>query len=365
MNTAIARNIDGSISKELKPSHKSNEHIGERLAQVRMAKKLDVKSVANKLHLSVTTIQALEQDQLDKIGSVFVRGYVKNYARLLGLGEDELPSLPKNQELPTLIRPITTPYESQHEIRSNHIIVQAITWTIALGISALFGLWWQGQIEWEENPIELPLQTLNTNPEIMPPTANKSIASTPNATTMIPQPLAIPIKPPITAELPSPLTTPQTLPVSITTPATIPVAPMTTPPSAEPGPSAPTPTIPTPAAPTTIPAGQAIAGGMELVTTTSTATNPLIEENVPLPKIVLQILKTCRVEIIDSTKQFKLSRKMRKGEEYTLAGKPPYAVTLDKPTAVKLTINGELFKIPTRKRNSKTSFDLNPTPLTP
>lgn len=361
MNIAIAQNIGGLSSQVLNPPNKSIERIGERLAKARMAKELDIKLVAHKLHLSVTTVQALEQDQFDKIGTVFIRGYVKNYARLLGLDENDLPSLP-NQTLPVLVKPITTLYKSQHEISSNHVLVRAVTWIIVLGIIALFGLWWEGQIAWEEAAIDLPFRSVITQPEITAPSFNRQATSTSNQTTT--QSPSTSTTLPTQIAPPSPIAASPTTPISTTTTPPTSIVPATlspTPPTQQTLPSTPTPLNPTPLTPTAMPA--AVAGGAELAT--PNAVMAPTEINTPQPKIVLKMLKASRVEIIDATKKFKLSGNMSKGEEYTLTGQPPYAVTLEKAAAVKITIDGKPFKIKARTRNSKVNFSLDPANLEP
>lgn len=52
---------------------------------------LSIDQVADKLHLLQSVIIALETDSYDRIrGETFVRGYLRNYARLLGISDDEV-----------------------------------------------------------------------------------------------------------------------------------------------------------------------------------------------------------------------------------------------------------------------------------
>lgn len=63
---------------------------GEKLAQARKAQHLTVADVANRLKLSVSQVEALERGQYDRLpGSVFVRGFTRNYARLVRLDPDD------------------------------------------------------------------------------------------------------------------------------------------------------------------------------------------------------------------------------------------------------------------------------------
>lgn len=64
---------------------------GRVLAEARAARNLTVVEVAQQLKLSATQVEALEADAYERLpGPVFVRGFVRNYARLLELDADGL-----------------------------------------------------------------------------------------------------------------------------------------------------------------------------------------------------------------------------------------------------------------------------------
>lgn len=64
---------------------------GRVLAEARVQKQLSVADVALQLKLSVSQVEALEAEAYDRLpGPVFVRGFVRNYARLLDLDGDAL-----------------------------------------------------------------------------------------------------------------------------------------------------------------------------------------------------------------------------------------------------------------------------------
>jgi cytoskeleton protein RodZ len=64
---------------------------GQRLAEVRAEKGMTVADVAAKLKLTVRQVEALEAEDTSQLpGDVFMRGFVRNYARLLELEPDEL-----------------------------------------------------------------------------------------------------------------------------------------------------------------------------------------------------------------------------------------------------------------------------------
>lgn len=64
--------------------------VGQLLAQTREAQDLSLQQVANELKLSVSFVKAIEAEQCSSLPDVaFVRGYVRNYARLLGLSKEQ------------------------------------------------------------------------------------------------------------------------------------------------------------------------------------------------------------------------------------------------------------------------------------
>jgi cytoskeleton protein RodZ len=68
-----------------------NGAIGARLRDARIAHKLKPAEVAVELHLDVDIIEAIERDDMTTLPApIFVQGYVRSYARLVGLPEDEL-----------------------------------------------------------------------------------------------------------------------------------------------------------------------------------------------------------------------------------------------------------------------------------
>ena len=67
--------------------------IGARLSAARKVCELDKRVVANELHLDLATIEALENDDKAALpAAIFVKGYLRNYARLVGLSEEEIVS---------------------------------------------------------------------------------------------------------------------------------------------------------------------------------------------------------------------------------------------------------------------------------
>ena len=74
----------------------ATEGLGQALQAAREARQLAVSQVADQLKLSSATVTALEADDWERLPApVFVRGYIRAYARLMALdGETLLDSRP-------------------------------------------------------------------------------------------------------------------------------------------------------------------------------------------------------------------------------------------------------------------------------
>jgi cytoskeleton protein RodZ len=65
--------------------------IGETLRRERLKRNLDLQQISDELKLSRRFLEAIENEQFDRLpGGVFTRSFVRQYARLLGLDEEEM-----------------------------------------------------------------------------------------------------------------------------------------------------------------------------------------------------------------------------------------------------------------------------------
>jgi cytoskeleton protein RodZ len=108
--------------------------------------------MAEKLHLLTDVVRGIEQCDFEEMPSrVFVRGYVRNYARLVGLNAQEMLDkfdqahpedlshlqIDKSPHLPT-----DSPVASR--------FAGVMTWVTVLAIVILFVVWWYGYLTREE-----------------------------------------------------------------------------------------------------------------------------------------------------------------------------------------------------------------------
>lgn len=116
---------------------------GSRLAKARAAANMTVEEVATNLNLTLGVVRALERDATDELPApVFVRGYIKNYARLVGLRGDDLVAQyegARAPDIPLELRP--RPAAATQQIRRG-LSLRAVLLTVVVVAAALAGLWW-------------------------------------------------------------------------------------------------------------------------------------------------------------------------------------------------------------------------------
>lgn len=67
------------------------QSVGNHLRQQREAKGMSIEEVARATRVPMSSVERLESDQFDELpGEVFVRGFMKSYARAVGLDADDV-----------------------------------------------------------------------------------------------------------------------------------------------------------------------------------------------------------------------------------------------------------------------------------
>ncbi len=118
---------------------------GKRLYDARVRAQLSAEQVAEMLHLSTYQIAALEQEEFDRLpGPTYVRGYLRNYAQLLGLPSDEIVQsyARSNGTLRTARRSTLVP---EPEVTTRDATVRFATLLVAVTLILLAVVWWQGR----------------------------------------------------------------------------------------------------------------------------------------------------------------------------------------------------------------------------
>ncbi|OQX36923.1 MAG: hypothetical protein B0D91_07985 [Oceanospirillales bacterium LUC14_002_19_P2] len=147
------------------------ESLGGVLRQAREDKGLDVREAADALKISADFVRALESEQYEVLpGETFIKGYLKGYARLLGLAEDDVLAQFSMVDRSRSHAGQKTPYDavSQRNNRRSRVMFTALS--LVLLVVAAGGIyWWQGSqtaevqtsvVEAESEPAPVPEQDL-------------------------------------------------------------------------------------------------------------------------------------------------------------------------------------------------------------
>jgi cytoskeleton protein RodZ len=264
--------------------------VGTLLKAAREAAGLSQDAVAQQLKLAPRQVRAIEEDDYARLpGRTFVRGFVRNYARLVGLDPEAVAqALPRGESVSPLERltytpaspPLEMPVESNRRKSPARWVIPFLLLTV-VAAAAIYEFTRQGN-----KSATPPAQNVAAAPAVAPARSGDS------TTTALPNPLE--------------------------GAGSSAVPPLAAPEKADSGATA----APAPAAaPAT--AAQAEPGA------TSTAS------------LVLTFDAASRVEVKDGTGKMIFLRTGRPGTVQTLAGVPPLDVQIDNAAGVALTFRGQ------------------------
>ncbi|PWU03972.1 MAG: hypothetical protein C5B51_17690 [Terriglobia bacterium] len=98
--------------------------IGETLRRERLRRNLDLERISQELKISSRLLEAIEDDRFDKLpGGVFAKSFVRQYARLLSLDEDEMIS-----DLQLQLAPSPVPQASEFKPEASVSLPRVKAW---------------------------------------------------------------------------------------------------------------------------------------------------------------------------------------------------------------------------------------------
>jgi cytoskeleton protein RodZ len=158
--------------------------IGGILLLARTEAGLSQEDVAKKLYLSKTFIEHLENDDFDKLDQnpVFIRGYVRSYARLVNLPEEETIELLDKTGIKQRVIPKKDYMVPTRQVRAGDKKMRLITYGIVILILILLFIWWRSHVsDKQQSTILAPgTQQAATQPTAMAPAAtSQSVTSAP------------------------------------------------------------------------------------------------------------------------------------------------------------------------------------------
>lgn len=142
---------------------------GDRLQAARISIGLTIEDVANKMHLSESILSSLEENDFDDITApIFVKGYLRSYARMVNVDENDII-----QQYSSFYMdgdpPINSTSNTSPEINSGDTRVKWITWLVIVGLIALLSAWWWNRYQQPAQPLSLdgsePIPQLADSPQ--------------------------------------------------------------------------------------------------------------------------------------------------------------------------------------------------------
>ncbi|WP_346825933.1 cytoskeleton protein RodZ [Serratia inhibens] len=291
---------------------------GQRLRQAREQLGLSQQAVAERLCLKMSTVRDIEEDNLSAdLASTFVRGYIRSYAKLVHLPEDELlPMLAKQAPLKVAkVAPMQS-FSLGKRRKKRDGWLMSFTWLIVFVVVGLTGAWWwqnhkaqqeeiatmadQSSAQLSQNNEGQSVPLTDSNADNSAPLADNG--STPVDTGVAPAQPAAPAPAATgseTAQQPA-VVSPSQAPLPETAPA-----------------------APTAQAP--LPTGEAALAA------------PAEDPNA----LVMNFSSDCWLQVSDASGKTLFSGTQKSGGKLNLAGTAPYKLTIGAPAAVQIQYQGK------------------------
>jgi len=308
---------------------------GETLRQARESNGWSLAEVALKLNLTVNSLSNLEAGAFDKLpGHTFARGYIRAYAKLLGMDQTVLvQQFDQSTGTDSQGSNVHSLGRIEEPVRVSHTILRIVSLLLLIAVIGGGFVWWQDQTSMRTkdlislSPEHVEVEGADGTTQIHPldePEDQAVAQGQAEGTTALALPQAeTSAEAPAEAEATAPAA-PAPTPVapahSTASVVATPVAPAPTAPvvSTPPASASVTPTIPAPAAAAPV-AGQG--------------------------QVQLQFTSDCWTQVTDGTGKVLLSGLKRKGENVSVSGKPPFSVRLGFARGAQVSYNGQVVDV--------------------
>ncbi|QJC77749.1 RodZ domain-containing protein [Pseudomonas umsongensis] len=309
---------------------------GETLRQARESNGWSLAEVALKLNLTVNSLSNLEAGDFDKLpGHTFARGYIRAYAKLLGMDQAVLvQQFDQSTGTDSKGSSVHSLGRIEEPVRVSHTILRIVSLLLLVAVVGGGFVWWQDQTSLRTKdlisltPEHVEVEGADGTTQIHPldepedqavaegEAQNTTALALPQADSATPAPAETPAPAPVAPTAPAPTAAPPVTPA----PA-VPAAPAVAAPTVN-APVAPSVAAPTAAAPA--PAAPAVAGQGQ---------------------VQLQYSADCWTQVTDGNGKVLLSGLKRKGESVSLNGKPPFSVRLGYARGAQVSYNGQAVNV--------------------
>jgi len=301
---------------------------GERLRGAREQMGLTQQNVAERLCLKLSTVRDIEEDKSPaNLASTFLRGYIRSYARLVRVPEEEL--LPMMAKQAPVRAAKVEPMQSfslgkRRKKRDGWLMI--FTWLVLFVVVGLTGAWWwQNHKAAQDDLVSMadqnaPAEGESGNGQSIPLTDGNASSSADTSGQSVPMDMA-----------------PSQAPADTSS------APAATPADNAPAASAQAPAANTQAAnsqPAVVSPAQApvdSAANGQLPTSSAGVSQPAADPNA----VIMNFSSDCWLEVTDAAGKKLFSGIQRSGGKLSLAGTAPYRLKIGAPAAVQIEYQGK------------------------
>ncbi|AJO80416.1 RodZ family helix-turn-helix domain-containing protein [Pseudomonas sp. MRSN 12121] len=303
---------------------------GETLRQARESNGWALADVALKLNLTATSLSNLEAGAFDKLpGHTFARGYIRAYAKLLGMDQAVLvQAFDQYTGTDSQGSNVHSLGRIEEPVRVSHTILRIVSLLLLIAVIGGGFVWWQDQTSLRTkelvglNQEHVEVEGADGTTQIHPidePEDQAVVEGQAEGET------------PVQSDAP-------VAPGQVQTDATAvaPSAPAATPAAPTSGPVLVAPVAPAATVPVA-PAAPVVAAAAAPATPTAPAAAPVAGAG----QVQIQFTADCWTQITDGSGKVLLSGLKRKGETADVSGKPPFAVRLGYARGAQVSYNGQ------------------------
>ncbi len=295
------------MNTEATQENSALQSTGERLRLAREQMGLTQQNVAERLCLKLSTVRDIEEDKSPAdLASTFLRGYIRSYARLVHIPEEELlPMMAKQTPIrSSKIEPMQSfSLGKRRKKRDGWLMI--FTWLVVFVVVGLTGAWWwQNHKASQDDLVPMTDQSSSSgdNGQSIPLGESSGDSAAPAATDESNT---------ATASNSATTTQPDNTSNAVVSPSQAPV---------DNSAAAPAATTPTTSAAPPMPVGAAAVN------------EPAADPNA----VVMNFNADCWLEVSDATGKKLFSGIQRSGGKLSLAGTPPYRLKIGAPRAVQV-----------------------------
>ena len=304
---------------------------GETLRQARESNGWSLAEVALKLNLTVSSLSNLEAGAFDKLpGHTFARGYIRAYAKLLGMDQAVLvQQFDQSTGTDSQGSNVHSLGRIEEPVRVSHTILRIVSLLLLVAVIGGGFVWWQDQtsqrakdlisLSPEHVEVEGADGTTQIHPLDEPEDQAVAEGQTENATALALPQAETSAEAPAEAQSAAPVATP-------TAPAPTPAAP-----AHSTAPVVATPATPAPAVPVAAPT----------VAAAPVAPAPAAAPVAGQGQVQVQFVADCWTQVTDGGGKVLFSGLKRKGDSLSVNGKPPFAVRLGFARGAQVSYNGQ------------------------